>query len=67
MWIDQCPRCCGTLEVVGGSFDAQGMILTETGFSFIDAKQLRTSDELVRCRDCGKQYGPEELMREECA
>ena len=66
MWTDRCLKCRGTLEVVGGSFDAQGMVLTETGFSFSDAKHLNTSDELVRCRDCGKQYGLEELLREEC-
>lgn len=64
-YIDKCPECKGDLEVVGGSFEAEGLILQRDGFCTIDAKAFNTSDELVRCVGCNKAYALEELYREE--
>lgn len=47
---DKCPYCkTGELEVVGGTFSATGMTLAKDGFTFQEAKQVDTSDEVVRC------------------
>lgn len=58
-----CPGCGedGYLEVVAGSFSAMGMALEEEGFSFCDAKQVDTEDEVVGCQRCGWTGNLEEL------
>lgn len=58
-----CPGCGeeGYLEVVSGYFLAMGMTLEEEGFSFCDAKQVDTEEEVVRCWRCGWTGGLAEL------
>jgi len=43
----------GEMEVVAGTFDAQGMRLCEDGFATSDAKTFNTSSEVASCRMCG--------------
>lgn len=66
-YMDKCPACGDKLEVVGGTFEAQGLILQKDGFCTMDADCFNTSDELVVCRnsECKKHFGLEELFVEE--
>lgn len=63
-YIEQCTECGSELEIVGGSFEAEGIILQRNGFCTIDAKTFNTSDERVRCIECKKAYPLEELYLE---
>lgn len=60
-----CPYCKGdhTLEVVSGTFELMGATLGEDGFSFVDAQQVTTEDEQVKCSECGKQFPLSEVTR----
>lgn len=67
MYETKCPSCgdANQLEVIGGSFSAQGMYLSEDGFSFTDADQVDTEEETVRCSSCGKMFSLADLHRED--
>jgi uncharacterized Zn finger protein len=62
-----CPACGeeDTLEVIGGKFTASKMFLHEDGFSFVDARQIDTEDEIVSCRNCGKDFSLASLTLDE--
>lgn len=62
MFKDDCPECGEDLEVIGGSFSAEGMLLTSDGFAFEDAKQISTEIVKVQCTGCKKVYPIEELI-----
>lgn len=66
MYRTTCPYCSadGVLEVVGGSFSASGMRLSEDGFSFVDARQVATEDEEVQCQACNRIFSLAELDAE---
>jgi hypothetical protein len=52
-----CPYCGSTdLCVIAGRFYARGLRLYEDGFDFSEAKQIDTSDEVVECLACCKQF-----------
>ena len=59
-----CPICGAEpedarLEVISGTFQTRKMFVVPDGFSFSDAKGVCTSDEQVRCDNCGKLLGKE--------
>lgn len=58
MYCTNCPKCGAenSLHVVSGCFRADGMLLTQDGFSPMDAKQFDTEDENVRCDSCGAVF-----------
>lgn len=56
MFKDECPECGGDLEVIGGSFSAEGLLLTPDGFAFEDAKQIDTENVRVQCIGCKKVF-----------
>jgi uncharacterized protein YbaR (Trm112 family) len=66
MYNTTCPYCGekNRLEVVSGTFSAIGMRLSEDGFSFIDARQIDTEDEKVRCQACNRTFPLAELDAE---
>lgn len=58
-YATKCGKCGGEdcMEVAGGTFQAEGMRLSEDGFSTCDANTFNTSDEYARCRGCGHVQG----------
>jgi DNA-directed RNA polymerase subunit M/transcription elongation factor TFIIS len=63
MFKTTCPKCGedGALYVTHGKFSTVGMNLTADGFAFMDAQQVSTEDEVVRCNACGKTTPLDEL------
>jgi hypothetical protein len=59
----RCPYCKkeDKLDVVLGTFAAFGMELRQDGFSFSDANQMDTSEELVKCDACKKEFSLAEV------
>lgn len=53
-----CPTCGadGYLYVVFAKVTLDGVPLTSDGFSFTDAKQVHTEDELIECSSCGRVF-----------
>lgn len=47
-----CRSCGGQLYVVSGAFEASPMPLHRDGFSFLEAKQVSTDNEVIHCSMC---------------
>ena len=59
-WNTTCIDCgvADQMEVYTGTFIAMGGMPLDAagGFSFLDAKQVDTSDERVQCAACGSEW-----------
>ena len=64
MFKTRCPVCNaeGTLAVISGIFTAFGMMLSEDGFSFGDAKNVDTEGERIECQACKNYFSLAALM-----
>lgn len=63
MFKTKCPACDEErLEISSGIFYAAGMTLAEDGFSFTDAKQVDTEEEIVVCQACGEKFSLGQLI-----
>jgi hypothetical protein len=58
VWQTICPDCgvADQLEIYAATISCRGVYLNGDGFSLVDAKQIDTDDERVRCTACNSEW-----------